>query len=415
MSRMVRSAVGLVALAGVAWAVSENRQAVSWRFTAAGLALQLAIALLLIKLPGVQYVLIALNHVVGVLQKASLAGTSFVFGYIGGGAAPFDVTHPGATFILAFQALPLVLLISAISALLFHWGILQRIVEGMAFVLRRTLQVGGPLGVVVSSNIFLGMSESPLLIRPYIASLTRSELFVMMTCGMAMIAGTVMVVYAVFLQGIVANPIGQLLTASLISAPASITIARLMVPETGQSTAGQTDLAHEYRSSMDAIAKGTMDGLHLILAIVPMLIVLVALVALVNQGLALLPGWEGTPVTLQRLLGLLMAPVAWLMGVPWQEAGTAGGLLGTKVVLNEFIAYLDFTQLPADALDTHSKLIMTFALCSFANFGSLGIMIGCLGTLAPGRRDEVVALGMRAIFSGTIASCMTGATAGLLA
>jgi CNT family concentrative nucleoside transporter len=414
MSRMVQSAVGLVALAGIAWAVSENRRAVSWRFTAAGLALQLAVALVLIKLPGAQYVLVALNHVVGMLQKASLAGTSFVFGYVGGGAAPFDITHPGSTFILAFQALPLVFLISAISALLFHWGILQRIVEGMAFVLQRTLRIGGPLGVVVSSNIFLGMTESPLLIRPYIASLTRSELFVMMTCGMAMIAGTVMVVYAVFLQGIVPNPIGQLLTASLISAPASITVARLMIPETGESTAGKTDLAHEYRSVMDAISKGTMDGLQLILAIVPMLIVLVALVALVNQGLALLPGWDGAPVTLQRLLGVLMSPVAWLMGVPWDQAGTAGGLLGTKVVLNEFIAYLDFTQLPADALDTHSKLIMTFALCSFANFGSLGIMIGGLGALAPGRRDEVVALGMRAILSGTIASCMTGATAGLL-
>jgi CNT family concentrative nucleoside transporter len=348
------------------------------------------------------------------LQNATLAGTSFVFGYIGGGPAPFVVAHPEASFILAFQALPFLLVVSALSALMFHWRILPAVVRGFAFVLRKSLRIGGALGVVVSSNIFLGMIEAPLLIRPYIASLTRSELFVLMTCGMAMIAGSVMIVYAAFLQGIVPNPIGQLLTASLISAPASITVGRLMVPETSEPTAGDVVPPDEYRGNMDAIAKGTVDGLHLILAIVPMLIVLIAIVALVNGMLGFLPHLSEEPLTLQRLFGFVLSPVAWLMGVPWDQAGVAGGLLGTKTVLNEFIAYLDFTRLPSGLLDAHSKMIMTFALCSFANFGSVGIMIGGLGTLAPSRRTEVVELGLRSLVSGTIASCMTGATAGLL-
>jgi CNT family concentrative nucleoside transporter len=412
---IIQSAFGLLALASIAWITSENRRAVSVRDAGAGILLQLLIGAVLIKFPGSQTVLVALNHVVGALERATLAGTAFVFGYLGGGTAPFEVAHPGSSFVLAFQALPLVLVISAISAVLFHWGILPRIVQVFAFVLRRILRIGGPLGVVVSSNIFLGMTESPLLIRPYLASLTRSELFVLMTCSMAMIAGTVMVVYAVFLQGVVPNPIGQLLTASLISAPASIVVGRLMIPETETKTPGGIVVPDEYRSTIDAIVKGTVDGLQILLAIVPMLIVLVALVALANEALGVLPHLGGAPVTLQRMLGIVMSPVAWLMGVPWREASTAGQLLGTKIVLNEFIAYLDFAKLPADALDARSKLIVTFALCSFANFGSLGIMIGTLGTLVPERRNEVVALGPRAILSGTIASCMTGATAGLLA
>jgi CNT family concentrative nucleoside transporter len=412
---MFQAVFGMAAFVALAWVFSENRKVVRPREVAAGLALQLLIGAVLIKLPQAATVLIALNHIVEALQAATVAGTGFVFGFVGGGPAPYDVTHPGSTFILAFQALPLVFVISALSALLFYWNILPRVVRGFAFGLKKTMGIDGPLALVVSTNVFLGMVEAPLVIRPYIAALTRSELFVMMTCGMAMIAGTVMVVYATFLHGIVPHPLGQLLTASLISVPASLVVGRLMVPETSTPSSGDLVPPESYRGSMDAITKGTADGLHLILAIVPMLIVLVALVALANGLLGYLPDIHGGPVTLQRLFGLVMSPVAWAMGVPWDEARTAGGLLGTKVVLNEFIAYFDMSQLPADALNPHSRIILTFALCSFANFGSLGIMIGSLGTLAPERRHEVVELGFRAILSGTIASCMTGATAGLLA
>lgn len=412
---MLQAVFGMIAFVVLAWAFSENRRVVRVKEVAAGLALQIAIGAILIKLPQAATVLIALNHIVESLQAATIAGTGFVFGFIGGGSAPYEVTHPGSTFILAFQALPLVFVISALSALLFYWNILPRVVRAFAFVLKKTMGIDGPLGLVVSTNVFLGMVEAPLVIRPYIKALTRSELFVMMTCGMAMIAGTVMVVYAGFLHGIVPHPLGQLLTASLISVPASLVVGRLMVPETATPSSGGLVPPDTYRGSMDAITKGTADGLHLILAIVPMLIVLVALVAIANGLLAYIPDVHGGPVTLQRVFGLVMSPVAWAMGVPWDEARAAGGLLGTKVVLNEFIAYFDMSQLPAEALSAHSRIIVTFALCSFANFGSLGIMIGSLGTLAPERRDEVVEMGFKAILAGTIASCMTGATAGLLA
>jgi len=412
---MAQGIFGLGALTLLAWLLSENRCRVSIKGIAACLAMQLALGALLIGLPGARYLFLLLNRGVTALQDSTAAGTQFVFGYLGGGALPFAETRPGSSFILAFQALPLVLVISALSALLFHWRILPAIVRSFAWALRKTLSVGGAVGVVVSSTIFLGMVESPLLIRPYLARLTRSELFTTMTCGMSMIAGTVMVVYATFLKGVVPDPIGQLLTASIISAPASIMVARLMVPETGEATAGEATPPAEYRSSMDAIARGTGDGIQLLINIIAMLIVLVALVALVNKLLGILPDWHGSAITLERTLGYLMAPIAWLMGIPWSEAGTAGALLGTKIVLNEFLAYLNLAGLPAEALAPRSKFIMTYALCGFANFGSLGIMIGGLGTLAPTRRQEVVELGMRSIVSGTITTCMTGTVAGLLA
>jgi CNT family concentrative nucleoside transporter len=411
---MAQGVLGLVTLTFLAWLLSENRRRVSLKAVGAALLVQFVLALLLTKLSGVQYVFLLLNRGVQALQEATQAGTGFVFGYLGGGPLPFVATQPGANFILAFQALPLILVISALSALLFYWRILPAIVRGFAWALRKTLAIGGALGVLVSSNIFLGMVESPLLIRPYLTQLTRSELFITMTCGMAMIAGTVMVVYATILKGIVPNPIGQLLAASIISAPASIMIARLMVPETGEATAGDVVPPAEYRSSMDAIVRGTADGVQLLINIIAMLVVLVALVALVNKLLAFLPDWSGAAITLQRVLGYVMAPIAWLMGIPWSEAGTAGSLLGTKVVLNEFLAYLDLSSLPAGALSPRSKLIMTYALCGFANFGSLGIMIGGLGTLVPARRAEVVSLGMRSIVSGTLATCLTGTMIGLL-
>ena len=411
---MAQSALGLVSFALVAWLLSENRRGVALRGTALGLLAQLGLALLLVKLPGAQAAFRLLDRGVVALQDATRAGTGFVFGYVGGATPPFAVLRPGSTFVLAFQALPLVLVIAALSALLFYWRILPLVVRGFAWMLRRTLAIGGALGVVVSANVFLGMIESPLLIRPYLLQLTRSELFTMMTCGMAMIAGTVMVVYASILKGVVPDPIGQLLTASLISAPAGITVARLMVPETGEPTAGEITPPAEYKSSMDAIARGTGDGIRLLANIIALLIVLVALVALANKALSLVPLQGAAPLTLQGMLGAVMAPVAWLMGVPWAEAGTAGAILGTKVVLNEFLAYLDLAQLPAAALGERSRLIMTFALCGFANFGSLGILIGGLGSLAPARRAEVVELGLRSIVSGTLSTCMTGAVIGML-
>lgn len=375
-----------------------------------GLGLQIALALLLLKLPAVREVFLALNDMVTTLQQATLAGTALVFGYAGGGEAPFAVRPGASTFILAFQALPLVLVISALSALLYHWRILPAVVRGFAWCLSRTLGIGGTAGVGTAANVFVGMVEAPLLVRPYLATVSRSDLFVIMTAGMATIAGTMMVLYATFLDGVIDNPLGHLLTASVINAPGAVVIARLMIPPKPDAPLETVQLSAEYDSAMDAITRGTLDGLTLLLNIVAMLIVLVALVAIANAMFGLLPALDGAPVTLQRLLGYAMAPIAWLIGIPAAEAGAAGALLGTKIVLNELIAYLDLARLPAGTLSDASRLI----LCGFANFASLGIMIGGLGAMAPERRGEVVALGLRSIAAGVMTTCLTAALVGLI-
>jgi len=304
--------------------------------------------------------------------------------------------------------------IGALSALLFYWRILPYIVKAFSFVLQKTLNIGGALGLGASTTIFLGMVESPLVIKPYLRNMTRSELFSLMTVGMACIAGTVMILYATFLNGVIPDPLGHILVASFIHVAAAITIARIMAPETGEETAGSLFPDQTATSSMDAVVKGTMDGLHLLLNIIAMLVVMVALVYLVNQLIGLLPNVGDQPVTLQRILGFAMAPIVWLFGIPWEQAPTAGYLMGTKTILNELLAFVELAKLPEGALDPRSRLIMTYALASFANFGSLGILIGGLGSLAPERRDEVVGLGMKALIAGTLATCMTGAVVGIL-
>jgi CNT family concentrative nucleoside transporter len=387
---------------------------VPWRIVVIGLAMEFAIALAFLKLPGAKELFLALGALVTALQDATRTGTSFVFGYLGGGPVPFSITAPEATFVLALQALPLVLVISAVSAVLFHWRILPAIVRAFAWALERAFGIGGAAGLSTAANVFVGQVEAPLLVRPYLAGLTRADLFLIMTGGMATIAGTMMALYAGFLQGIVPDPIGHLLTASVMNAPATIVVARLMVPTEEHPAEPPVRLGRMYTSTMDAITRGALDGVELLINIVAMLLVLVALVALVNMALGLVPDLAGQPVTLQRLLGYALAPLAWLMGIPRAEAVTAGALLGTKIVLNELIGYLELARLPEGALGAHSRLIMTYALCSFANFASLGIMIGGLAVIAPNRRDDVVALGLRSIVSGTLATCLTAAIVGLL-
>lgn len=411
---MLQSVLGIVALLAFAWLLSEKRRIVHWRTILAGLALQVAIAVLMLKSPLFRELFLGLNTVVMTFQDATQAGTSFVFGYLGGGPLPFVETKPGGSFSLAFQALPLVLVIGALTALLYYWRILPRVVQAFSWVLRTTMGIGGALGVVASGCIFLGMIESPLLIRPYLCRMTRSELFAMMATGLSCIAGTMLVLYATVLHGVIPDAFGHILTASIIHAPAALVLAAIMVPETESQTLGGEISSYEASSSMDALAKGTWDGLQLLFNIVAILIVFVALVKLINIGLWQLPDVYGAPLTLERILGTLMAPVVWLIGVPWEEARTAGALMGTKVVLNEFLAYIDLSRLPQAALGERSRLIMTYALCSFANLGSLGILIGGLGSLCPERRDEIVSMGVKALVAGVLASLMTGAVVGML-
>src|SRR3954452_16688199 len=330
----VQSAFGVLALLAIAWALGENRRAVSLRQMAVGLAVTVATALALIKLPPVAKAFGAINDAVNTIAAASRAGTSFVFGYLGGGALPFDLKAPGADFILAFQALPIILVMSVLTTLLFYWRILPPIVRGMAWLLERTLGVGGAVGLSTAANIFLGMVEAPLFIRPYLARLTRSELFLVMTGGMAGIAGTVLVLYATLLSPLIADSAAHFVIASVLGAPAAILISLIMVPEVSDVRTGAAlaDPEVHASSTMDAIVKGTTSGLELLLNIVAILIVLVALVYLANAMLGLLPDVGGAAISLQRLLGHVMAPVCWLMGLPWQQALTAGSLMGTKTV-----------------------------------------------------------------------------------
>jgi len=409
-----QSIAGMIVFAVIAWSMSENRRQVKLKVAVTGIVIQLLVGLILLKLPLFRDFFLLLNRVVLSLEEATTAGTSFVFGYLGGGELPFTEKYPGASFILAFKALPLVLLMSALSALLFYWKILPVVVKGFSWALQRTMGLGGTEGLGVSANIFVGMVESPLFIRPYLKNMTRSEIFTLMTCGMATIAGTVMVLYASILSKTIPGVMGHILTASIISVPAAITISKLMVPETGKLTSGELTAPEKASGSMDAVTKGTLQGVELLINIVAMLVVLVALVYLVNLILGLLPEIGGQQITLQRIMGIIMAPVVWLMGVPWQEATAAGSLMGTKTILNEFLAYLDLSRLAPGTLSPKSILIMTYAMCGFANPGSLGIMIGGMGTIAPTRRGEIVELGFRSIIAGTLATCMTGAVVGII-
>jgi CNT family concentrative nucleoside transporter len=404
---------GFLCLVFLAWALSENRRAIPWRTAIAGFALQIVLALILLHSAPARGAVMLLSLLMDALQRATDAGTSFVFGYLGGSALPFVETHPGASFVLAFKILPLVLVISALSSLLFYLGILQRITGAFAWLLRRTLGIGGALALGAATHIYLGMIEAPLLIRPYLAQMTRGELFALMSCGMAGVAGTVMVIYATILKPVLPDSLGAILVASVISTPAALAVAALMVPFAPTKDAERITLDHmPPASALDAITRGTADGVGPLVGIVTTLLVTVALVTLANIGLATLP-FENI-LTLQGIFAFGFRPVMWLIGIPWHETATAATLMGTKTVLNELVAYLGLAALPPDALSAPSRKIMTFALCGFANFGSLGIMVGGIGAMVPERRAEIAALGAKSMVSGTIATCLSGALAGLL-
>jgi CNT family concentrative nucleoside transporter len=412
----MRGLLGVAALLATAWLLSEDRKRIPWRTVAAGVVLQWVLALTLLGFPSAIALTVVLNDGAVALQAATLTGTRFVFGYLAGPPLPFAEKDAGASFILAFQALPLVLTISALAALLFYLGLLQRITAAFAWLLRRTMGIGGALALGAAVHVFVGMIEAPLLVRPYLARMQRGELFALMTCGMAGVAGTVMVIYASFLSSLVPDALGNILIASVISTPAGLAVAALLVPFSPvKASEEQMVIANPPLSALDALVKGTLDGVPVFISIVATLLVAVALVALVNAVLGELPDWDHGSITLQRIFALPFRPVMWLIGLSWQEAHAAAALMATKTVLNEFVAYLDFSGLPVDTFVPRSRLIVTYALCGFANFGSLGILIGGLGVMVPDRRHEVVVLGMRSILAGTLATCMSGAVVGVVA
>ena len=419
----LQSLFGLIALPLIAWGLSEGRRQLdstrSGRLVLAAILVQIVIAGAMLRVPLLRALIEWPARAIDALQLATLDGMKMVFGHLAGGSAPFDITHPNSAFILAFQALPLVLLVSALSKLLYYWGVLQWLVRGFARALRATLGVSGPVGTAAAANIFLGMVEAPLLIKPYLATMSRAGLFATMTVGMAGVAGTVLAIYASLLKSLVPGAAGHLIVASVISVPAALLISALMVPEqAGSATADlpptELTLDDAPQSSMDAIAQGTAEGIGLLVNVAAMLVVAVALVSLVNMLLGAVFAPFGLDLRLERCLGFAFAGLAWLIGIPWAEAATAGSLLGVKTVLNEFVAYVQLAGLPPEALSPRSRLIMTYALCGFANLGSLGIMIGGLSAMVPSRRAEIVELGSKTVISGTLATMMTAAVIGLL-
>ncbi len=409
----MQALLGIAVLIGLAWLLSEHKRSVDWRMVAIALVIQFALALLLLRVPVISNGLLLLNHVVHAIEQATLTGSSFIFGYIGGGEPPFEVSVEGALYIFAYRVLPQILVFSVLVALFWYWRILPLIVRLFGSALRRLMGLSGAVGTAAASSVFLGMVETPLVVRAYLQAFTRSELFTLMTCGMATVAGSIMVLYASVLGGVIDGALGHVLVASLINVIGAVFLSRIMIPEVDESVADDTPSGLSYSSHMDAITRGTTDGLMLAVNVGAMVLVLVSLVALVNQMIGIVEV-GGTALSLERMMGWAFSPIAWLIGIPWAEAQAAGSLLGTKIILNELVAFLQLAGLEEGKLSDSSRLVMTYALCGFANFGSLGIMLGGLSTLVPERREELLTLAPRTLISGTLVTCNTGAIVALV-
>jgi CNT family concentrative nucleoside transporter len=406
--------LGVAVLLGVAWLFSVNRRAVDWRTVAAALALQLAIAGVALHTPFGTLFFAGATRVADAFIAYANYGIDFVFGRFPESVLGADGAPVRLPFVLAVRVLPVIIFMGSVFSVLYHLGIVQRVVDWLARGLRRVVPVSGAESLSTIADVFVGMTEAPLLVRPYVARMTRSELFCVMTAGLATIAGSVLFVYIGLLGGGYA---GHLITASFMAAPAAIAMAKIMIPETGvpETLGGAAiPLERETVNVIDAAAHGASDGLRLALNVGAMLIAFVALVHLVDDSLAwlgALAGIEG--LTFERILGVLLAPVAWTLGVPWADAPRVGELLGIKVVLNEFLAYQKLSTLLGE-LSPRAALIASYAICGFGNFGSLAILLGGLGGMAPTRRGDIARDGLRAILAGSLATAMTGAIAGLV-
>lgn len=414
----LQSVLGIVLIPLAACLISESPNELDWRqrgrVIATGLVLQFGLVAVLLAMPWTRYVFDALGAAVLALQSATDAGAQLVFGYLAGGPTPFEATKPQHTFVIAFRVLPMILVLSALVRVLYYWGVLQRVVQGFAWLLQRSFGTGGPLSTAAAGSVFLGLVEAPLLIRPYIKDMGRGALFAAMAVSMATVAGTVMALYASILAPVVPGAAGHIVSASLINVPGAMMLARLVVPSefTGGPRSAHVTMDDPPHSSMEAVTQGTTEGIGLVAGVAAMLIVVVSLVALVNSILGVAGDVAGGPLTLQRILGVVCMPLAFMIGIPWSEAATAGGLIGQKVVLNEFLAYLDLVKTPAGALSERSRLLLTYALCGFANLGSLGILIGGLSAMAPERRSEISELAPRAMLVGFLATMLSASVVG---
>lgn len=410
----LHSIFGLCALIFIAFLFSENKKTIPFKTIFIAFFLHILLACVFLKLPVFKEFFLLLNDIVLAVEKSTTQGTTFVFGYLGGGDFPFEVKNPQYSFILAFKALPIILVISALSALLYYYRILPIVVMFFSWLLQKSLHIRGIVGLSVAANAFVGMVEAPLFVRPYLKNMTRGEIFSVMVAGMSTIAGTVMVLYAHILSPKIPDAMGHILTASVLNVFSSLIMSLLIVPHQITMQDIRVILPKTADSGMDALVKGTTDGVKLLINIIAMLIVLVSLVSLVNQILAFLPEIQGKIITLQSVLGIILSPLTFLLGIPLEEMITAGSLMGTKIVLNELIAYIDLLNLSEGELSSRSQIIMIYAMCGFANIGSLGIMLGGMTVMVPEKRNEILSLGMKSVFAGVLATCLTGTVVGLI-
>lgn len=410
-----RSLIAILVIIALCWLLSENKRRFPFLLTLGALAVQAGLVMLVFALPNAQAALDGVTAAVDGLADAADRGAQFIFGYLSGGDQPFGTDPSSAPFIFGFRVLPLILVISALSALLWHWRILRWITQAFGFLFEKTMNLGGASALAVAANIFMGMVESPIVIRAYLDKLSRAELFLMMVVGLATVAGSTMVAYALILGPVLPNAAGHVLVASIISAPAGILLARIMIPEEHKQGAPFDYAASlEYESSLDAVTRGVQDGVMVAVNVAAFLIVFVAFVAIGNNLLALAPEVGGEPLSLQRIFGFAFAPVAWLIGLPWSESQTGGAILGTKLFLTEFIAFIELGAIPVEALSERSRMILTYAICGFANVASVGIMTGGMTVLMPQRRSEIYALAVKALLPGFLATLMTAAVVAAL-
>jgi CNT family concentrative nucleoside transporter len=410
---IIQSLIGIVVLILIALPFSESIQEIKVKFISYALLIQISLAFILLEIPFISSFFDVMSIAVESLRLSAIEGSSFVFGYLGGGEAPFEVSNNQNLPIFAFTFLPMLIFLSALSALLWHWKILPFLIKLLAKLFEKPLDAKGPIGLAATANIFLGQLEAPLLIKPYLNKMNQRDLLIIMTVGMSTIAGSVMVLYITWLDDKFSGVIGHFLTASILSVPAAIMFSNILIPSAQTELNTAKEDLKMYESSMDAISVGTKDGLNMFLSVIASLIVFLSLVALADFMLGIIPNVYGEPISLQRIAAFIFAPIAWLMGIPFSEIIPAGNLLGTKTIFNELIAFNDLRDLDTNILSERSQLIMLYGICGFANISSVGILLGGLSAICPDIRGTLLKIAFRALFAATLASCLTGTVVSL--
>ncbi|MBT3674710.1 MAG: Na+-dependent nucleoside transporter [Proteobacteria bacterium] len=414
---MLQIIIGFIGMVCIAIPFSQNRSSINYRHIVAAIFLQIILAFALLKIPFIVQIFAYLSEGVTALQSATQEGAEFVFGYLSNtSSSPFENSGTGNSMIFAFQILPLIIVISSLSALLWFWNILPLIIRAISKVFEKLFNIGGPIGLGATANIIMGQVEAPLLVRPYLSKMSEKELLILMTAGMSTVSGSIMIALVSMLapQFPDLNLIQHLVSASILSIPAAIMYANIMIPSAEVTNFDGNSVPKVYDSSMDAITRGTRDGLDICLNVGAILIAFIALVSLLNSLLAIFGGWIGiSDLSLQLILGYIFFPIVWLMGVPLSETLASAELLGLKTALNEFVAYGALANLEPDVLSERSKLITLYALCGFANFSSVGILVSGISAMAPERKNDLIKVSLKALVGATLASCMTGLVIGI--